>query len=599
MSRVSVGVYLLIVSLYWMLVTRFTGELIATEWLGSVYDSLGEHLLHLNAEVDQDAIRWERLTVNNKTYAYFGPFPAFVRIILNAMMPQFRGQWSRVSCLLAAALSVLAVSLMAKRVAAENKLLSRGRREVLCALLTLGFAFGTPIAYLISCARIYHEGILWGLCGAMWCVCAVALLLLPSARTSRTLFLFSTGVFVALLSRITFGVPVVLASPAVLLLTGGASWWKNRGSLVRRSILCAPTVAALAIGAWYNYARFGSPFTFFDYSGFYLRADSIGGEFNMSRLPDSLSHYFGFNLKYFSWSPPFIRMVTSEYLRPELFVRGWREQTIPYTIASSWLVLLAILGLSVSPRVREKKLFFSFQASLAVQVGLIVSFYFITERYATEFIPFLIFLLLPWLSQTHGSWRFITVIGLMVVWSSYATVASVLDWNMVHNGDTDLRYKRLLASVLLPRVRLSDYSGEVVYLSDVTPIQESTSFAPVARDRNVKGEPLEVGGEQYPKGLGMHAHSRVTYAVPAGKSAFAAIVAPSLSELRCEKMSYRVRVSDTSGQVLLESGIFRSRTPPVPVEIELGGASAVVLEVDPLEDGIDCDHANWVMAQFR
>lgn len=598
MSKGLILAYILVAIGYWMLVTRFTGELIAPEWLSSVYDSLGAHLTHLSAEVDQSAILWEGLQVNNKTYAYFGPFPAFIRIGLNAVFPEFSGKWSRVSCLLAAVLSVIAFGTMVFRVTAANERLSAKEREALRIALTLGFAFGTPLTYLISCARIYHEAILWGLCGAMWCVVALASLVISGEPARRSLGIFSSAAFITILSRVTFGVPVILASCAFLFAGGGRPWTINRNTLGRFFLLW-PIAAALLIAAWYNSARFGSHFKFFDYGGFYLKADAIGGDFNVSRIPDTLWHYMGISARYFSSSAPFVRVATANYVRPELFMPDWREQTIPLVVASPWLIVCSVLSLATFGGLQRRGVFLIALFCFLLQTALILSFYFVTQRFAAEFLPLLSFLLVPWLWRTHGKKFLISILGVLVLWSMYATIASTLDWNMAHNGDTDLSYKRVLSGLFSQKVRLTDFSGEVVYLSDLAPTHETTSFVAVARDKNAKGEPLEVRGEPYPKGLGTHAYTKVAYAVPKGRSTFAAIVGPSLSEMNCEKMSYRMRVSDEKGGILLETEPFSSRTTPVPVEIKLGDASVIVLEVDPLQDGIDCDHANWVMAQFR
>jgi len=599
MSRGSLVAYLLVVVGYWLLVTRFTGELIATEWLSSVYDSLGVNLLHGTAEVAPEAIVWEGLKVNGKTYAYFGPFPALVRICLNAFAPQYSGQWSRVSCLLAGALSVLAFTLAVVRVTSINGRLSGVRLEFLRAIMTLGFGFGTPIVYLISCARIYHEAILWGLCGSMWCVFAISSLCVSRDRVERALLVFASAAFVAILSRVTFGVAICLVAPVVFVCGGGSRWWRKAGAIQLRCLLFAPLIGALLAGAWYNYARFGSPFTFFDYSGFYLNAQALGGEFNLGRIPDTVWHYLGISARYFSSEPPFLLMPTAQYERPNLFPLDWQEQTISLLVASPWLILCSALGPLRLTEIRDKRLFVVSSLCFSVQVALILTFYFVTQRYTAEFVPLLGLLAIPWLSRSRARAGSVVLLTALIMWSAYATVVSTLDWNMIHYGGADPQYRRFLSSLWSPKVGLSPHAGEVVYLSDIPPIDEKTSFVEVKRDLSAKGEPLEVGGELYTKGLGTHAYTKMTFAVPPGKTRLAAILAPSMSELGCDKMSYRMRVSEQNGAVIFESKVFRSRAHAEAVEISLRGAPVIVLEVDPLEDGIDCDHANLVMAQFR
>jgi hypothetical protein len=202
MARTLLLTYPLVAVVYSTLVTSLTGEFIGPEWLSSVYDSLGTHLIRLNAEVDPDAIQFEGLRVQNRVYAYFGPFPALLRIMLNAVWPEFYGQWSRLSCFTAAFLSVVAFGTMVSLVSAQNIRLSEGTRQFLCAVLVLGFAFGTPMTDLVSCA-----------------------------------------VFVTLLSRVTFGVAVIVASPLVLLLGGAGGFihpLKAPGEFLRRALAFVP-----------------------------------------------------------------------------------------------------------------------------------------------------------------------------------------------------------------------------------------------------------------------------------------------------------------------------------------------------------------------
>jgi hypothetical protein len=436
----------------------------------------------------------------------------------------------------------------------------------------------------------------------MWCLCIVAVLVVVPAKNNTALFLFSCAVFLTLLSRITFGVSVVIAAPLVLLLMGSEGVRKllpSGGVALRRLALLAPVYAALAVGAWYNYARFGSPVKFFDYQGFYVKTRDIGGEFNILRIFDALNNYMGLSLRHFMSEAPFVKMATVRYARPDLFVQGWVEETIPYSLASPWLVVLAGLGLWYVRGLERRALFIGYAICLFIQALLILSFYFVTQRYSSELLPLLCFLSVPWLLHTGGSRWIVGVLGVLVVFSSYTTVAATLDWNMVYNGDASPAYKRLLRSVFVPVQPLSSFEGRAVYLSDLEPKSETGSFAPMRRDRNIDGEEFDVVGRVSPKGLGVHAYSRITYAVPASAVMFSAILGPCTSEMRCARMSYRMRVLGEGEKVLFESETFHNRSLPVPLDVDVNGISTLTLEVVPLEDGIDCDHANWTMAQFR
>jgi hypothetical protein len=602
MLKTTLPLYAFVAIVYAALVTSMTGELIGPEWLSSFYDSLGSHLLYLSPEVDPDAIKWEGISVNGKVYGYFGPFPAFLRIVSNWFSPEFRGQWSRVSCLIAGLLCVFSFGTMVSVVTAENHRLSELRRQALCATLIFAFAFGTPVAYLVSCARVYHEAILWGLCGSMGCLSVVGALVVRSPKSHLPLLLFSCAAFVALLSRVTFGIPVVIASPIIFALgapVGFINPLRDQRVFPRRVLSFTPILGALLVGAWYNYARFGSPVKFIDFAGTYVKLSSVGGTFNPLRIPDALRNYMAFSAEYFMSSAPYARLLTASYERPGVFLPDWREESISYTVAAIWLVVLALAGSCYIWRMERRALVISYALCLLIQALLILSFYFVTQRYSSELLPLLCLLAIPWLFFTRFSRWTAAFLGLLVMFSVCTTMASTLDWNMIYNGDSTLNYKRALRSIFMPARRLSTFAGKVTYLSDMEPISEEASFTPRRLDRNVDGEWFDIAGEVYPKGLGVHAHSRLTYAVPASADGFSALLSPSASELKCARMSYRMRVLGPYDRVLFESGVFHPRSVAVPIDVDVRGLSTITLEVDSPNDSIDCDHANWVSAQFR
>ena len=159
-------VYICIATVFVWLVSYTSWNLVGSEWLGAAYDSLGKNLLAGNASLDKSAIIWEGFHRDGKSYMCFGPFPAMVRIVLNFFYPENAGQWSRISCLFAALGSVLAFGSLLSRALAQNTSISERAKVSLWCLCLFGFALGTPLAYLISCSRIYHEAIL-----CVRCVC--------------------------------------------------------------------------------------------------------------------------------------------------------------------------------------------------------------------------------------------------------------------------------------------------------------------------------------------------------------------------------------------------------------------------------------------
>ena len=124
---------LAVVLVHFALVTRGTGDLFGPELLGNVYDSLAQNLLAGSATVHPKAIRWEAFHVEDRSYTYFGPWPALLRMAPNALAPSLLGQWSRASCLAAALLAVCGFGLLAARALAANPRLGLPAKRTLPA----------------------------------------------------------------------------------------------------------------------------------------------------------------------------------------------------------------------------------------------------------------------------------------------------------------------------------------------------------------------------------------------------------------------------------------------------------------------------------
>jgi hypothetical protein len=322
---------------------------------------------------------------------------------------------------------------------------------------------------------------------------------------------------------------------------------------IKVALAFVPMYAALGIGAWYNFARFGSAVKFFDYNGFYVKANDIGSEFNLLRISDALRNYMRFSSEYFMSTPPFVQMLTTQHERPALFLQGWREETIPYPVASAWLLILALIGLRNIRRLRNRTIFVGYGMCLILQAVMILAFSFVTQRYSSELLPLLCLLIVPWLSSTRGPRWFVTALTACVALSSSITVASTLDWNMGQNAHASLSYKQRLRATFISQPTLSNFDGTTIYVSDLRPLSETASSTPMRPDRNVDGEELRVEATTHAKGLGVHAHSRLTYAVPSSAATSAALLSPSGSELKCTKMSYRMKALGPTGDVLFES----------------------------------------------
>lgn len=591
---------------YLWLVTYGTWSLARNEPRGEAFDSLGQHLLSLDAGVDQPTIDWEGLTTGSRTVMYFGPFPALLRIVPGLVFPGMFGLWSRPSCLLAALLALAAViaTSLAALTTGGRALDRQGRLYMIAA--TLGFGLGTPVVYLVSCGRIYHEPILWGLCGSLWSIFFIVRLLNRQIAAPRGLFGLASSFAVTLLSRLTFALPTALAlvAFAVDAIARELKAPRPRASRAKAVLLLAlalsPAAAAGTFQLWYNYNRFGSPWDINRINS-YVQPEEIGGIFNIRRLPSALRNYFGLEGDSLVAQPPFFRLARVHYADDTLFF-GWKEETLSLALGSSWLLLGGILGAFALLRRPRSGLKIAVALLFLAQALVISTYYFVTERFAAEYLPFLIFLFAAYLGATspeQPSRRvFLPVLLGLALVSSVVTVGSTLQWNQAVNGDVPSDYKLRLAQLLYREASMPGDHRELVQLGDLEPLAQQGSDAPVQKNTTWDRLPLVFGSIYYRKGLGMHATSSATYAVPAGANAFRALVGFPDSTIRCPNGSVVFELRDQNDRLLYRSAMIRTGYDPEQVQVDLRGVDRLTLVVDDAGDGTECDDAAWGMPAF-
>jgi hypothetical protein len=154
-------------------------------------------------------------------------------------------------------------------------------------------------------------------------------------------------------------------------------------------------------------------------------------------------------------------------------------------------------------------------------------------------------------------------------------------------------------------VALQPLGGAAVYLSDLEPtgyrhIPFLTLSWPYHADRSVLGARLRAGGRPYPKGLGMHSPSRITYDLEGGYRRFDAEVTIDDEAGPRGSVVFRVFTDDGSGQwrERATSDVVRGGQPPVPLSVDLSGAKRLSLLVDYSDRGDEQDHADWLNARL-
>jgi hypothetical protein len=146
----------------------------------------------------------------------------------------------------------------------------------------------------------------------------------------------------ALLSRVTFGAPLILIAPFLALRLP----WGNR--IINLTALVLPLAAALIFYISLSYARFGNVTgVHFDYYIDPVHSEFVYkfGVFSPRRLPYSFADYFSLRFPSLRREPPYLAANRHSYDYPSLFSNNFSEVYLPLPWCSGWLVFGAIMGI--------------------------------------------------------------------------------------------------------------------------------------------------------------------------------------------------------------------------------------------------------------
>ena len=244
------------------------------ERFGNFYDIQAHSLLDLHWDVPAKQVAFEGFLVDGKTYVYFGPVPALLRLPVVAITDSLDGRLTQVSMLAAFAVAIVFVTRLSWRIRG----LVRGNAPVsrleLWAVGGYVFLIATAsvMLFLTSRAFVYHETELWGAALALAAYDAIlGVLLEPSRRWIILAGLWGTAAF---LTRATVGagplvaLGIILAAVVLRRLAGRhlgapARWLAAPDRLGSSSLiwwLAAAIAVPVVLYAYVNYSRFGSFF---------------------------------------------------------------------------------------------------------------------------------------------------------------------------------------------------------------------------------------------------------------------------------------------------------------------------------------------------
>lgn len=141
-----------------------------------------------------------------------------------------------------------------------------------------------------------------------------------------------------------------------------------------------------------------------------------------------------------------------------------------------------------------------------------------------------------------------------------------------------------------------------VWLSTLTPVAATNGWGRPEVDLSNgggddgDGDPIRLAGEEFPSGLGVHAPSRLEYALDPADRTFTALVGVDDETEGRGTVRFRVLVD---GRLAWSSdGVRRGGDAPEAVTVDVRGHRRLVLEVTDGGDGTTDDHADWADARL-
>jgi hypothetical protein len=328
----SFAVLLTIVAVYYLfLLSNGTFELFAPEMLDKTFDNMLVHLLRGEFTIDREAIGFEAFTRDGKTYAYFGVFPAMLRLFAIPFTDIARAELARLSCLTAV---VIFVALQLRMLLiVHHSVTAPSRRPELLAVMVAATVLSGPQLFILGSASIYHEPILWSAAmAAAFNLVIVRTTFGAKSLRGRALVLLAALAGLAINTRPSIGVALYLGTILLVAWTVWRRYAPDRGAqrLSGKATHFSSTIlgpiailglAAVAVG-FTNFHRWGSPFTFADFHYYDMRVNAYPnlvevlrkyGEFDVGRIWIG-ALYYATGIPYVLKAvPPFAEFLRARY----------------------------------------------------------------------------------------------------------------------------------------------------------------------------------------------------------------------------------------------------------------------------------------------
>ncbi len=192
------------------MLTSGTWDFLQANQTGNFYDAQARALFHGAWNVPADIVNQEGIRVGRRTYMYFGPVPAVLRMPILFFTSRFDGRLTEPSMLLAELVALIFASRLSWKV---RNLISASPVSLSEAILTgasiMVLGVGSELLFLASAPSVYHEAEIWAVAFALGAFDAITgFLIRPSTKSIALAGVFSG---LCLLTRATIGVGPIAA----------------------------------------------------------------------------------------------------------------------------------------------------------------------------------------------------------------------------------------------------------------------------------------------------------------------------------------------------------------------------------------------------
>lgn len=369
-------------------------------WFSNFYDLQARAFMAGRLDVPEGSLGIEGFVVDGKTYTYFGPFPALLRIPVFLVSDTMDGRLSLLSMALAwlvfAGFVCGLVWTVRRFFVGEAPV---GRWEAVFAAIFIAAATGgTTLTYDAALPWVYHEAYIWAsataVAGLYWLARTIEV---PSRRNATGLGLSALA---AVLSRIPAGWAV--SGAALLLALWLATPHRRRRHGQLWPVFFTAGALPLLVGVAYNMRRFHHPWLFPLQNQVWTEVneqrrralEANGGTLTgLQFIPTTVINYFrpdGIRfVDHFPW-------ITLPAEPARAYAGAFLDQTYRTGSASAFMPLLfalCIVAVATLLRFRRNRhlrpLFFVFLGGVAVSAG-IIAYGYLSNRYVSDLVPGLV-----------------------------------------------------------------------------------------------------------------------------------------------------------------------------------------------------------------